>query len=100
MNEKTGQSNYSKVRVTLYTRPRCHLCEEAKQAIIKANCTDDYDLEEINIDTDPVLVARYGLEIPVVCLNGIKTFIYHLNAEEFRSEVQRARRNAEPRMSS
>ncbi|MBA3248514.1 MAG: glutaredoxin family protein, partial [Pyrinomonadaceae bacterium] len=56
-------------QVIIYTRPGCHLCEEAKQAIAAARCADQFTLTEIDIDTDTKLVRRYGWEIPVVSIN-------------------------------
>lgn len=78
------------MRVRLYTRPGCHLCEEAKREIAAAGCVELYELEEINIDDDPALRERYGWEIPVVTINGIKAFKYRLTAAEFKSRLRRA----------
>ncbi len=82
----------AKARVTLYTRPGCHLCEQAKEEMRRAGCAEFYTLDEINIETDPALIERYGTEIPVVLINGIKAFKYHLSAEEFRRKLNRAGR--------
>ena len=78
-----------KAQVILYTRPGCHLCEEAREAMLAAGCADAYTLEEINIETDPALKERYGWEIPVVFINGHKAFKYRLTAEEFKQKLQR-----------
>jgi glutaredoxin len=80
-----------KAHVILYTRPGCHLCEEAKQQMLAADCAEDYVLEEINIETDPSLVERYGWEIPVLLINGIKAFKYRLTAKEFKDKLRRIR---------
>ena len=80
-----------KAHVRLYTRPGCHLCEEAKREMLAADCADQYLLEEVNIDTDPALKERYGLEIPVITINGIKAFKYRLTADDFRRAVKRSR---------
>ncbi len=77
-----------KAHVTFYTKPGCHLCDEAKQEILKADCADEYTLEEVNIEEDPALKARYGLQIPVVCINGVTAFKYRLTAEEFTRAVR------------
>lgn len=79
-----------KTRVTLYTRHGCHLCEEARREMLAAGEADSYVLEEIDIDTDPALRARYGMEIPVVSIDGVTVFKYRLTAEEFRCELRRA----------
>ena len=78
-----------KAQVILYTRPGCHLCEEAREAMLAAGCADAYTLEEINLETDPALKERYGWEIPVVFINGHKAFKYRLTAEEFKQKLQR-----------
>ena len=54
-----------------------------------ADCEDNYTLEEVNIDDDPVLKERYGWEIPVIYINGVKAFKYRLTAEEFKSKLKR-----------
>jgi glutaredoxin len=81
-----------KAHVVLYTRPGCHLCEEAKQELRSANCADEYVLEEINIDDDPALLERYRYEIPVITINGKKAFKYRLTNAEFRKAVKRSRK--------
>jgi glutaredoxin len=81
----------TRAQVILYTRPGCHLCEEAKGEILAANCSNEYLLEEINIETDPSLVELYGWEIPVVVINGIKAFKYRLTAAEFKRKLRRLR---------
>lgn len=52
--------------VTLYTRPGCHLCEEAKALLGKLGARYPHRLVERNIDDDPALHARYHLTIPVI----------------------------------
>lgn len=78
-----------KANVILYTRPGCHLCEEAKAEMLAANCADEYALEEVNIETDSALKERYGWEIPVVLINGVKAFKYRLTADEFKRKLRR-----------
>ena len=82
----------ARVHVTLYTRPGCHLCERAKEEMQRAGCPELYTLDEIDIESDPALIERYGTEIPVVLINGIKAFKYHLSAKEFRRKLNRAGR--------
>lgn len=78
-----------KARVILYTRPGCHLCQEAKQEMLSANCADEYVLAEVNIETDPALLELYRFEIPVITINGIKAFKYRLTAAEFKRKLRR-----------
>jgi glutaredoxin len=78
-----------KPHVVFYTRPGCHLCEEAKAEIGRAGGRHLYTFEEVNILSDPALHARYGTEIPVVVIDGTHAFKYRLTAEEFRRAINR-----------
>jgi glutaredoxin len=58
------------MEVVVYTRPGCHLCDDACALL------ESYGLEPqtVNIDTDPELVERFGLTIPVVFIDGRERF--------------------------
>ena len=75
--------------VTLYTRPGCHLCDEAKASIHAAGCDDEFTLEEINIELDPDLGERYGEDIPVVFINQTKAFKHRVDPREFKRKLRR-----------
>ena len=79
---------YQKASVILYTRPGCHLCEKAKEQMLAARCADLYELEEINIEIDPALVERYGAKIPVITINGVEAFRYHVHAAAIRESIR------------
>jgi glutaredoxin len=89
---KQESAAHAKAHVRLYTRPGCHLCEEARQEMLSADCADQYTLEEINIDNDPALQQRYRYEIPVITINGREAFRHRLTAEEFKEAVTRGQR--------
>ncbi|HSE30762.1 MAG TPA: glutaredoxin family protein [Pyrinomonadaceae bacterium] len=76
-----------KVQVTVYSKPGCHLCDEAKQAILAAGCNDQITLTEINIESDPVLMSKYCYDIPVIAINGVETFMHRVDSLEFRAKV-------------
>jgi uncharacterized membrane protein len=50
----------------LYTRPDCHLCEQAKADLEALQAKYPHRLVEIDIDSDPALQSAYALDIPVV----------------------------------
>ena len=52
--------------VTLYSRPGCHLCEEARAVLERARGRAPFEIDEINIEADDALHARYLERIPVV----------------------------------
>lgn len=74
-----------KAQVTLYSKPGCHLCEEMKSEIAKADCAEAFDLKEVNIETDATLFARYRFDIPVLTINGLEVFKHRLRAREFKA---------------
>ena len=90
MDETKDKRRPRKAEVTLYTRPGCHLCDEARQAMRAALCEAQYTLREIDIDLDPELTRRYGWDIPVVLIDGVETFRHRLTPAEFRRELRRA----------
>jgi hypothetical protein len=79
---------HTKARVILYTKPGCHLCEVMKGKILAAGCEDQYTLEEVNIESDPLLLEKYRVEIPVLTINGAEAFKHRLEAEEFRLKLR------------
>jgi glutaredoxin len=62
--------------LTLYTREGCHLCEEAKAAMLPLIREFGVKLHEIDIDDDPDLRKRYTDDVPVVFL-GSQFFAQH-----------------------
>ena len=56
--------------VTLYTRPGCHLCDDARAALQALRTQHDFEIHEVDIETDDALHAAYLERIPVVCLDG------------------------------
>lgn len=80
-------------RVIIYSRPGCHLCDEAKQAIEAAECVGEYTLEEINIESDAGLLSHYQYDIPVITINGVEAFRHRLTSEAFRERMLEKRGN-------
>lgn len=57
--------------VVLYTRSDCHLCDEARSAILQIRDRGtQFELREVDIETDDELLARYLERIPVVSVEG------------------------------
>jgi glutaredoxin len=76
--------------VTLYTRPGCHLCDEAKSAIAPLLREFGVALREVNIDRDPDLKERYGSDIPVIFIGKRKAAKHRVDLEQFRRQLQAA----------
>ena len=77
----------SRVKAVLYTRPGCHLCEEMKEVMSSSGCAELYELEEVDIESEAELFARYQFEIPVLFINGVEAFRHSVRADEFRAYV-------------
>ena len=86
---KAVQPTPTKARVVIYSRPGCHLCDEAKLAIAAAQCPDEYTLAEIDIESDPELLRRHRYDIPVITINGEEAFRHRLSAEAFRERLRK-----------
>lgn len=70
-------------RVTLYSRAGCHLCDEVKEVISRARKKLEFELEEVDIEADLVLLDELRYEIPVVAIDGRRMFRYRLQMKEF-----------------
>ncbi len=77
----------TKRHVIVYSRPGCHICEDAKTAIENAGCPDYFTLEEVNIESDDELLRKYQYDIPVVTIDGVEAFIHRVKLEEFRQRI-------------
>jgi Glutaredoxin-like domain (DUF836) len=79
--------------VTLYTRPGCHLCDEAREAILGLRAElPPFELGEVDIEQDSGLLARYLERIPVVAVDG--EVVCEL---ELKLDLVRARLDTVPR---
>ena len=72
--------------VKLYSRPRCHLCETAREILEELQQDWNFAIEEINIDLDDELVEKYGIMIPVVELDR-EELQYGIVNKKFISEA-------------
>ncbi len=57
-------------RITIYSKPGCHLCDLAKDVLQRCRQQREFALEEVDISQDAELLARYGNDIPVILLDG------------------------------
>jgi glutaredoxin len=73
--------------VTLYGKPGCCLCDEAKEAIHTVRLDRQFELQEVDVSLDPALHERYGERIPVVEIDGEEAFELHLDAGLLRQRL-------------
>jgi len=72
------------IALTLYSRPGCHLCDEMKAVIDRVARSIPITVEIVDISGDPPLEARYGIEIPVLLVDGKKAAKYRVSEQELR----------------
>ncbi len=65
--------------VTLYGKPGCHLCDDARAAVERVRERRSFDLHEVDITLDPMLNRAYGERIPVLALDGEELFDYFVD---------------------
>ena len=70
------------MKLTLYGKPGCCLCDEARQAI--AEVASGHELEEVDITLDPRLFREYGERIPVLLVDGREAFELGVDAAALR----------------
>jgi glutaredoxin len=76
-------------RVTLYGRPGCHLCDDAREVIARVCADLGESFEEVSIDDDPALQERYGEEIPVTLVDGRQHTFWRVDEARLRAALAR-----------
>ncbi|HTG88863.1 MAG TPA: glutaredoxin family protein [Vicinamibacterales bacterium] len=77
------------MRLTIYSKPGCHLCDEMKALVHRTIAgRPDISLDEIDISSDRDLLERYGLEIPVLMIDGRKAAKYRVSEEGLRRMIE------------
>jgi len=77
------------IELTLYTRNDCGLCREMEEIISAELPHFDARVKRIEIDGDPDLEARFGIEVPVLFVNERKAFKYRCTRMELRKRLLR-----------
>ena len=76
-------------RITLYSRPGCHLCDDAR-LVIEQVCADlGEEYVEVSIDDDPQLQERFGEEIPVTFVDGRQHDFWRVDETRLRAALTR-----------
>jgi glutaredoxin len=77
--------------VRLYGAAGCHLCERARETVLAARDELGFEVEEVEIDGDPGLEARYRELIPVVEIDGVQAFVYFVPPDALRRKLAQTR---------
>ena len=65
--------------VTLYTRPGCHLCDDARAVLLRLQQHTPFTLDEVDIESDDALHRAYLERIPVIHLDGEHLFDFFVD---------------------
>jgi peroxiredoxin len=76
-------------RVTVYVKKDCGLCGPVWETVQKVKEDVDFEAEKIDIASDPELVKKYSLEVPVVLIDGRKAFKGSVTAQALRKKLDR-----------
>ena len=75
--------------LTLYGKPGCHLCDDARAAVERVTARRDVPLEQVDISRDPVLYKRYGERIPVLEMDGETVFEFFVDEVVLEQRLDR-----------
>ncbi|MCD4532590.1 glutaredoxin family protein [Nocardioides sp. cx-169] len=76
-------------RITLYGRPGCHLCDEARAVIEKVCADTGEEYVEVSIDDDPELQRRFTEEVPVTFVDGRQHDFWRVDEARLRAALAR-----------
>ncbi len=69
--------------LVLYTRPGCHLCDDARAVLERVG----HAFTEVDIESDDRLLRRYLERIPVVALDGVELYDFFVDEADLRARV-------------
>ena len=75
------------IAVTMYSRPGCHLCDEARESLQRVQTRVPFTLQEVDITADDALHARYLERIPVISLEGEDLFDYEVDEDALERAI-------------
>jgi hypothetical protein len=76
--------------VTLYGRPGCHLCDIARDVLLRLRTELPFRLVERNIESDDALLRAYLERIPVIAVDGREVGEFVVDEERLRHELERS----------
>ncbi len=71
----------------VYYRDGCHLCEQVVASLFQLQAELGYEIEQIDIDADPVLREKYNVDVPVVTYQGEVVFYHFFDEVELRKSL-------------
>jgi glutaredoxin len=70
--------------ITLYGKPGCHLCEDARRLLTSLEARYQLIVHEVDISQDPALFRLYDVRIPVIVVDGRRELEAPIDERELR----------------
>ena len=77
------------VVLTLYGKPGCHLCENAREVVERVRAEREFYLQEVDVSLDPALHREYGERIPVLAVDGEELFEFFVEEAVLMKRLDR-----------
>lgn len=74
--------------VVMYSRPGCHLCDQAREVIESVRSRVPFRFSEIDIDASDELTREYGIKIPVIAVDGEDRWEYRVDAADLEAALR------------
>ncbi len=74
-------------RITLYGKPGCHLCDDARVVIEQVCAELGTSYDEVDITTSPELMDAYGEDIPVTFVDGRQHDFWRVDPTRLRAAL-------------
>ena len=81
----------AKLRLTLYIRRYCHLCDEMLAALAPLRGEFGFDVDSVDLDSDATLEGRFGALVPVLMHADTELCHYHLDTGKVRAYLVKIR---------
>ena len=79
--------------VTIYSRKKCHLCEEAHRVLQEMQDELKFEIVEIFIDGEEKLEKQYGEQVPVILIDGVHHDYWRVDPNRFKSSLEKHRQH-------
>ncbi len=86
-----GIATAAELRLTLYVRHYCHLCEEMLAALEPLRSEFRFEVDAVDVDSDPALEERYGLLVPLLAHAESELCHYHFDNVKVRAYLTKIR---------
>jgi glutaredoxin len=77
--------------VTLYGREGCHLCDDARDVLLRIREATPFSLQEVDIDSSDDLLRRYLERIPVIALDDEELYDFYVDEADLKARLARVK---------